>query len=115
MKKSLDQRRQEFTAATQRERVAFLDDLSKVHSRKEAVDLVRRAVPEGAPGRNFYANLAFFLTNFTAPESATADELNEYLRLTEYLVAERILSQEKKLATVASLTEALQKVSPNSD
>lgn len=61
----------------------FSERLAAARTFREADDVISDSPPEGAPGRRFYSNLAFFLrfSGFGVPGNATERERGMYLGL----------------------------------
>ena len=86
-RKTKAEREQEWAEADHRVWEQFRPRLEALKSYREAELLVNNALPPDSPGRQYYANLGFFLQSFIVPGGSNYTEKVLYLQLIRRLDA----------------------------
>ena len=90
-RKTADEKRAEWAEAEHRVWVYFKEDLEAAAGFAEAQALTLKTPAQGAPGRGYYSNLAFFLREFAVPAGSNQKERTMYLNLVRRIDAARQL------------------------
>ncbi len=81
-RKTAAEKRQEQAEAFRLLKQSFLQDLSKLRSRRDA-ETFAFSPRSTDPARSLYSNLQVFLYHLSVPDGASGDELNLCIRLVE--------------------------------
>ena len=71
----------------------YLDQLRSANGYVDVMAMLEKAPRQSKPGREYYANLGFFMHSFSIPSGASATELVEFRRLLERMNEEGVIKE----------------------